>query len=149
MPDRKGDTYVAPVHFEDDDSDENSAKCPGFYEIEYSRGGNTYNAIVRCEEIHPRPPNQLSWSPHREQVRVEGHHRNRVPLYPWAGRLLTKQEFLFRKQRNEGKPFQEPATLATPAPAELTSIRAMVEKLKRDSARKLKLVPPERPIDSI
>ena len=139
MPDRKGDAYVAPVHFEDDDSDENSAKCPGFYEIEYSRGGQTYTAIVRCEEVHD----------HREMVRVEGHHRNRVPLYPWAGRLLTKREFLFRKARSEGKPFEEPATLATPAPAELTSLRAMVEKLKRESARKLKLVPPETPRESI
>ena len=40
------------AHFEDDFSDRNQAKCPGFVALTFDRGGVPYETLARCTKIH-------------------------------------------------------------------------------------------------
>ena len=64
------------TYFEDDYSDDNVARCPGFHNVTI-RG---YSYPARCHQDHP----------HREMIKVEGTTRTRVPMFPWASNLKTQ-----------------------------------------------------------
>ena len=84
--------------FDDDWTEENQARCPGFKHIEYEIAGEPYTCLVRCDPfpIHP----------HREQVKIEGRDRTRIPLYRFIETLATEDEArrnIAQRQKRAGR----------------------------------------------
>ncbi len=68
------------AHYEQDWSDDNQDRCPGYRYLVYEIAGQPYETMILCEMGHP----------HQEAIKQPGNLR--VPLYPWLKDLATERQ---------------------------------------------------------
>ncbi len=77
--------------YDQDWSDENQDRCPGYRYMAYEIAGEPYQTMIRCELTHP----------HQYVIKQPGNER--VPLYPYIKDLATEREARWAIKRRQGQ----------------------------------------------